>query len=86
MRDTLRRLNIDAYEILTIYYGQDITDEAQPRRLPSGSKNNIHNLKSRLWMAVSPTIPRIFSPLSKLFLLTTYYFLRRPCDDRSHRY
>jgi DAK2 domain fusion protein YloV len=27
MRDTLRRLNIDAYEILTIYYGQDITDE-----------------------------------------------------------
>jgi DAK2 domain fusion protein YloV len=27
MRDTLRRLNIENYEILTIYYGQDITDE-----------------------------------------------------------
>jgi len=27
MRDTLRRLTIDDYEILTIYYGQDITEE-----------------------------------------------------------
>jgi dihydroxyacetone kinase-like predicted kinase len=30
MRDTLRRMQIEQYEILTLYYGEDVTpDEAQ---------------------------------------------------------